>query len=49
MNLQLIIVFSIIGLAIIYFIRRGKNNKNNTNCNENCTGCYLYEHCKLKK
>ena len=47
--LQLIIVFIVIGCAIVYFIIRSKNNKNDSNCTNNCDSCDLYKHCKLKK
>ncbi len=47
--LQLIIVFIVIGYAIVYFIIRSKNNKNDSNCTNNCDSCDLYKHCKLKK
>ena len=44
-TLQLIIVFLLIVSAIIYFI----NRKNDDNCDENCSQCDLYKHCKSKK
>lgn len=47
--LQLIIVFIVIGYAIVYFFIRSKNNKNDSNCTNNCDSCDLYKHCKLKK
>ena len=49
LNLQLFIVFVLLGFSIIYFIKRGKNNKNDINCTDNCAQCDLYKHCKLKK
>lgn len=48
-TLQLIIVFLLIVSAIFYFINRGRNNKNDDNCDENCSQCDLYKHCKSKK
>ena len=44
---QLIIVFLLIVSAIFYFINRGQNN-NRRNCDENCSQCDLYKHCKTK-
>lgn len=46
---QLIIVFLLIVSAIIYFIHRGRNKNNNDKCDENCSQCDLYKHCKSKK
>ncbi len=45
---QLFIVFLLIASAIIYFINRGQGNKNNTDCDKNCSQCNLYKHCKTK-
>lgn len=46
---QLIIVFLLIIAAIFYFINRGRNDKSNTNCNDKCSQCDLFNHCKVKK
>ena len=48
-TLQLIIVILLIILAIIYFINRGRKNKNDDYCDENCSQCDLYKYCKSKK
>ncbi len=47
-TLQYVIIALLIVIAIIYFIRR-KVDKENINCDEKCTQCDLYKHCKSKK
>ena len=49
LELQLFVVFILVGIAIGYFIYRSKNNKRDASCNENCKQCDLYNNCKLKK
>lgn len=48
-TLQYVIIALLIVIAIFFFIRRGKNDKNDINCDEKCAQCDLYKHCKSKK
>ncbi len=47
--LQYVIIALLIIVAIIYFIKKGKNGEGNLNCDEKCSQCDLYKHCKSKK
>lgn len=47
--LQYVIIALLIIVAIIYFIKKGKNGNANLNCDENCSQCDLYKHCNSKK
>ena len=48
-TIQLVIVFLLIISAIIYFVDKCSNNKNNHECDKKCSQCDLYKHCKSKK
>ena len=47
--IQLLVVFIIVLIAIIYFVRRA--NKQECGCDDynQCVQCDLYNHCKRKK
>ena len=48
-TLQYVTIALLIVIAILYFIRKVRNNKKNINCDENCSQCDLYKHCNSKK